>query len=217
MTLHEPHYRGKSKVHAKRLSLQALVLAAGRGSRFGGSKLQASYRNRPLLAYPLAVVAAAGERGLIAGGRVVIAADDDASLELVREMKLEPVSNSAPELGLSHSLQLGLDALRDTEAEAALILLGDQPLVRIEVVESLISSWHSGGGAIIRPRYEASPGIPGHPVLVARSMWPWIRQMKGDAGFASLGSGGETLVDVTGQNPDVDTLGDLQALEVLQP
>jgi hypothetical protein len=41
--------------------------------------------------------------------------------------------------------------------------------------------------------------------------------MRGDAGFASLGSGGETLVDVTGQNPDVDTLGDLQALEVLQP
>jgi molybdenum cofactor cytidylyltransferase len=170
-----------------------------------------------LLAYPLAAVAAAGERGLIDAGRVVIAADDDASLELVREMKLEPVPNSVPELGLSHSLQLGLEALRDTEAEAALILLGDQPLVRIEVVEALIASWHSGGGAIIRPRYGATPLVPGHPVVVARSMWQEIRQTKGDAGFASLGSGGETLVDVTGQNPDVDTLEDLQALEVFQP
>jgi molybdenum cofactor cytidylyltransferase len=217
VTLHEPHHRGKSKAQAKRLSLHALVLAAGRGTRFGGSKLQARYRNRPLLAYPLAVVAAAGERGLIDGGQVVIATDDAASLELVREMKLEAVPNSAPELGLSHSLQLGLDALRDTDAEAALILLGDQPLVRIQVVEALISSWHRAGGAIIRPRYEASPEIPGHPVLVARSMWPRIQQVKGDAGFASLGSVGETLVDVTGQNPDVDTLGDLQALEVLQP
>jgi molybdenum cofactor cytidylyltransferase len=217
VTLHEPHHRGKSKAHAKRLSLQALVLAAGRGTRFGGSKLQARYRNRPLLAYPLSIVAAAAERGLVEGGKVVIPQDDAASLELVREMKLEAVPNSAPELGLSHSLQLGLDALRDTEAEAALILLGDQPLVRIEVVEALIASWHTGGGAIIRPRYEATPLVPGHPVLVARSMWPGIRRMKGDAGFASLGSGGETLVDVHGQNPDVDTLGDLQALEVFQP
>ena len=216
MTLHEPHSAGKPSANAKRLSLHALLLAAGRGSRFGGSKLQAQYRHRPLLAYPLALMAAARERGLIDGGHAVISVGDDASYRLVQDMKLESVLNSAPERGLSYSVQLGLAALESDGAAAALILLGDQPLVRLEVIETLISAWRAGGEAIIRPRYEASSNVPGHPVLVARSAWPLIRDLKGDAGFGSLGSRlRETIVDVTGHNPDVDTLNDLQALQVL--
>ena len=218
MTLHEPHRAGKPKAHAKHLSLHALVLAAGGGSRFGGSKLQARYRSQPLLAYPLALVAAARGRGLIGGGHVVIPAHDDASRRLVGDMRLQHILNSAPERGLSYSLQLGLAALEEAEApEAALVLLGDQPLVRLEVVEAIISAWHAGGEAIIRPRYEASPDVPGHPVLVARSAWPLIRDLQGDAGFGSTRPRPrETLVDATGHNPDVDTLSDLQALEVIQ-
>lgn len=217
MTLHEPPQAGKPKAQAKRLSLHALVLAAGRGRRFGGSKLQALYRDQPLLAYPLALVAAARERGLIDGGHTVIGVDDDASRRMVRDMRLEPVLNSAPDHGLSYSLQLGLSALEETDAAAALILLGDQPLVRLGVVEALISAWYSGAEPIIRPRYEASSNVPGHPALVARSVWPLIRDVKGDAGFASVGARlGETIVDVPGHNPDVDTPSDLQALEVRQ-
>lgn len=217
MTLYEPHQAGKPNQYAKHLSLHALVLAAGRGSRFGGSKLQARYRDQPLLAYPLAVVAAARARRLIDTGHVVLAADDQASSELVRSMKLEPISNSAPDQGLSYSLQLGLAALEDTGTPAAaLIFLGDQPLVRLEVVEAIIEAWHAGGGKIIRPRYEGSPEVPGHPVLVEHSVWRVIRELKGDSGLASGGRLAETFVDVTGINPDVDTLTDLQALEVLQ-
>jgi molybdenum cofactor cytidylyltransferase len=218
VTLHEPHHAGKPNARSKRLSLHALVLAAGRGSRFGGSKLQALYRDQPLLTYPLALVAAARERGLIDKGWVVVAADDDASGELIRSMRLELVPNSAPERGLSYSLQLGFAALQDVDRPAAaLILLGDQPLVRLEVVERIISAWQAGGGPIIRPRYEASPNVPGHPVIIARSVWPLIEQLNGDAGLASAGSRqAETLVDVRGINPDVDTVTDLQALQVLQ-
>jgi molybdenum cofactor cytidylyltransferase len=133
-------------------------------------------------------------------------------------MRLEPVLNRAPERGLSYSLQLGLAALEEADgAEAALIVLGDQPLVRLEVVESIISAWHAGGEAIIRPRYEASPDVPGHPVLVARRVWPLIRELQGDAGLGSVGHRlRETLVDVPGHNPDVDRLSDLQALELIQ-
>jgi molybdenum cofactor cytidylyltransferase len=217
VTLHEAHQAGKPEAQAKRLSLHALVLAAGRGSRFGGSKLQALYRDQPLLAYPLALVAAAREHGLIDGAHAVIARDDEASCRMARDMKLEPVLNSAPEQGLSHSLRLGFTALEETDAAAALIVLGDQPLVRLGVVEALISAWYSGAEPIIRPCYEDSSNVPGHPVLVTRSVWPLIRELKGDAGIAAVGSRpAETLVAITGHNPDVDTLGDLQALELLQ-
>jgi molybdenum cofactor cytidylyltransferase len=171
-----------------------------------------------LLAYPLSLIAAARERGLIQGGYAVIPGDDGASSGLIREMKLEAILNRAPERGLSFSLRLGLAALAGVGGPAgALILLGDQPLVRLDVVEALISAWHAGGGPIIRPRYEARPDVPGHPVLVARCVWPSILGLRGDAGFGSLGSRvTETIVEVAGHNPDVDTVSDLQALEVLQ-
>ena len=218
MTLHEPPRAGKPMLNANHLSLHALLLAAGRGSRFGGGKLHAEYRQRPLLAYPLAVIAAARDRGLIDGGYAVIPADDEAISRLVRDTKLAPILNSAPERGLSFSLQLGLDALAAAGVPAAaLIFLADQPLVRLNVVEALISAWHAGGGPFIRPRYEASPDVPGHPVLVERSAWPVIRELRGDAGFGSLEPRvTETIVEVAGDNPDVDTLSDLQALGVLQ-
>lgn len=206
----------QARLNANHLPLHALLLAAGRGSRFGGGKLQAEYRHRPLLTYPLALIAAARNRGLVDGGYAVIPAHDEAVAGLVRGMKLETVLNSAPERGLSFSLQLGLTAMAAGGSAAALILLGDQPLVRLNVVEALISAWHAGGGAIIRPRYEASPDVPGHPALLVRSAWPMVQELREDAGFGSFGSRlPETVVEVAGHNPDVDTLDDLRTLEVL--
>jgi CTP:molybdopterin cytidylyltransferase MocA len=57
--------------------------------------------------------------------------------------------------------------------------------------------------------------MPGHPVLLGRSVWPRARQLKGDRGFSILQSAdpGETVtVDVKGDNPDVDTRADLNGL-----
>jgi molybdenum cofactor cytidylyltransferase len=204
------------------LRAHALILAAGQGRRFGGDKLFAPFLGRPLLSHVLDVVAAARKRGLIDGGHVVVAAGDQQGLALARDGGLDPVINDAPELGLSHSVRLGLAALEaqaGEEAGAALVFLGDQPLVRIEVVEALIATWriHSGG-PIVRPRYETRPDAPGHPVLLDRSIWSRARQLEGDHGFGALpaSSPGETVtLDVKGDNPDVDTRGDLNALEGL--
>jgi molybdenum cofactor cytidylyltransferase len=193
------------------------VLAAGLGRRFGGAKLHATYRGHPLLSYVLDVVEAAWKRGLLDGGHVVVAADDDRALTLARTRGLGTIINDAPELGLSHSVRLGLAALEARtieEAGAALVFLGDQPLVRLDVVEALIA--RVGSGPIVRPRYEADPDAPGHPVLLARSIWARARRLEGDRGFgALLGSNPREIVtiDVKGNNPDVDTRPDLNALE----
>ena len=197
----------------------ALILAAGQGRRFGGGKLHALYRGRPLLSYVLDVVEVARKRGLLDGGHVVVAAGDERALTLARAGGLGTVINDAPDLGLSHSVRLGLaelEARTIEEAGAALVCLGDQPLVRIDVVEALVAAWKQGSGPIVRPRYEARRDAPGHPVLLARSIWARARQLEGDRGFSALldSSPLETVtLDVKGDNPDVDTRADLNALE----
>jgi CTP:molybdopterin cytidylyltransferase MocA len=201
------------------LQAHALILAAGEGRRFGGGKLHARYRGRPLLSYVLDVVAVARKRGLLDGGHVVVAAGDDRGVTLAREAGLEPIINQSLELGLSHSIRLGLTALetrRRGAAHAALVFLGDQPLVRPDVVEALVTAWREGRGPVIRPRYADSPDTPGHPVLVTRAIWARARALEGDQGLGALlgSSPSETvLLDVKGDNPDVDTQRDLNALE----
>jgi molybdenum cofactor cytidylyltransferase len=199
--------------------LHGLVLAAGQGRRFGGGKLLASYRGRPLLSHVLDVVVAACNQGVLGGGHVVVAADDDRSRKLTENAGLEPILNDAPHLGLSFSVRLGLSALEyhpKDEVGAGLILLGDQPMVRLAVVEALTTAWRSGRGLIVRPRYQGSAHVPGHPTILDRSIWPLAHQLEGDRGFATLlaSTSRDTFVlDVPGDNPDIDTRADLQALE----
>lgn len=216
MTLLGPYHGGKTE---RDTPLKALVLAAGRSHRFGGGKLHALYQGRPLLSHVLAVVEAGCNEGLLRGGHVVIGSDDEPASRLVRDAGLEAIVNDAPELGLSHSLRLGLASLARGAAEdpgAALIFLGDQPLVRLDVVEQLVNAWHQGRGPIIRPRYQARPDVPGHPLVLSRRMWSQAGRLEGDHGVgALLDSSAPDMVtlDVAGDNPDVDTLADLQALE----
>jgi CTP:molybdopterin cytidylyltransferase MocA len=167
----------------------------------------------------LDVVEAACHQGVLGGGHVVVAADDDGARKLTENAGLEPIINDAPHLGLSHSVRLGLSALEShpkQEVQAGLIFLGDQPMVRLAVVKALITAWLSRSGPIVRPRYQGSPHVPGHPTLLDRSTWPLARQLEGDSGFARLLATAAVdtfLLDVPGDNPDVDTPADLHALE----
>lgn len=195
------------------------MLAAGSGRRFGGAKLLAPLRGTPLLAHVLELARRAQEVRLVSATRVVIAAGDRGAVELVHAARGTPVMNLQPERGLSSSLRLGLAAL-PAGTDAALVLLGDQPLVRLEVLDALIAAWRAGTGVMVRPRYAEARSEPGHPVLADRSIWPLAEGLRGEAGFGAalpVGAPGVTLIDVAGGNPDVDTAADLHSLEGSAP
>ncbi|HEY7529786.1 MAG TPA: nucleotidyltransferase family protein [Gemmatimonadota bacterium] len=192
---------------------RALVLAAGEGRRFGGEKLDAPVRGRPLLDHVLDAVREACAGGLLDGGVVVLRAGD-AAVDRAKAAGLEPVENDDPAAGLSRSLKLGLDRLASfpgTATGAAMVFLGDQPEVRVATVRLLLDR-RARGAACVRPRYAGAPADPGHPVLLDRSAWTAARETVGDAGAARVVrlADGFELVDVPGANPDVDTPADLE-------
>lgn len=192
-------------------TVAALVLAAGRGIRFGGHKLTASYRGEPMVRPVLKAVQALRTTGHVADAIAVVPEADRPLQDLVHEAGCRVVRQSDPTRGKQDSLARGLGAL--TGHAAALILLGDQPLVDPEVARRLIEEWRRYPEAIVRPHYEGEPGIPGHPV-VAPARW-WRLADAGEPGFshAELAGAPVWLVPVPGRNPDVDTVADLLALE----
>jgi len=203
-------------------TVYAVVLAAGRGERFGGTKLLATWRGRPLLGHVLDALQPSLESGLLAGGCVVVPADSPAVAALASEAGMVPLPNHAPASGLSSSLRIAFDWLLPQAHRlpaAAVIFLGDQPAVPPDVLPNLIAAWRRGDGIVIRPRYAQAPSEPGHPLLVDQSLWNLANELTGDAGFGLVFSARQipiVTIETPGLNPDVDTPTELTNLEGIE-
>jgi CTP:molybdopterin cytidylyltransferase MocA/SAM-dependent methyltransferase len=186
----------------------ALILAAGRGTRFGGGKMLAPIDGRPMLQHVLDLAAAAG----LAPVAVVLGEDADAIEVLVSWRDEQRVRNEDPGRGLSSSLKLGLDALG--ESDRVIVLLGDQPRLTLEQLRTVTNTASDPEKPIVVPRY--SDGRPGNPVLLERGAWALAGSLEGDRGMSQLFDAHPELVryvDVEGQNPDIDTADDLAAAQ----
>lgn len=182
-----------------------LVLAAGAGSRFGGAKLLATVGGRPMLQHVLDALAAAG-----VGEVVVVLGRDAAAVESAIAWRGERrVVNPEPERGLASSLQVGFVAVGPA-AGAILVALGDQPLVSVEVIRSLLDAPREAGRAVVVPAYADERAH--NPVLLCPAAFGLVAEATGDRGLGPvLAAHPElvTAVDVAGANPDVDTPADL--------
>jgi CTP:molybdopterin cytidylyltransferase MocA len=194
------------------MTVAAVVLAAGSGSRFGGQKLLATLRGRPVLAH---VVDAARDAGL---DPIVVVIPPDGSLDDVDLGPVLRVVNALPHQGLSSSVRLGLGAVGalsgPSGVDAAVILLGDQPRVRPDVIHRLLGEADQPDRPLlVAPRYDHD-GAP-NPVVARREAWRLADELVGDRGFGPIIDRRPDLVrrvEVQGVNPDIDTREDLDRL-----
>jgi CTP:molybdopterin cytidylyltransferase MocA len=197
-----------------------LVPAAGRSKRFGGDKLLARWHGRELLGHVLLKLGGARAAGLLGATVVVHRLGDDAVRALAAEYRCHAEEMRVKDGDLSMTLRTGIDSVRSRGSadshQAILICLGDQPMLRLDVIKAMIETWAGGGVMAVRPAYRDAPGEPGHPLLVDQSLWHLADEMRGDTGFAPVlarhGIGVRTI-PVAGKNPDVDTPEDLQHLD----
>lgn len=118
------------------------------------------------------------------------------------------VRNDAPERGMSRSLRLGIAAV-PPEAEAAVVLLADQPTVGVDQLRAL-DGWR-GGTPVVATR---SDGVLGPPVLLEREAFSLVDTAEGDAGLRDLLRSDASLVTTVDHEaaPDVDTPADLERI-----
>jgi molybdenum cofactor cytidylyltransferase len=164
------------------------------------------WNGEPLLVHVLKAVAASGCDEVV----VVLGYEADA-VRGVLPPTVRVVVNPDFAEGQATSLRAGLDACSE-ESEAAVVLLGDQPQVDASSIDAILTHWRATATPIVRARYR--DGI-GHPVLLARSVWPDI-DVTGDEGARSLIAARPELTDeVSFAEPtpiDVDTPEDYRAL-----
>ena len=189
------------------MNVLAVVLAAGASRRFGAPKLLAALDGRPILEHVLDAVAEAGLMDV-----VVVLGEHAAAIKDAVTWRMERIEiNSRPGDGLSSSLRIGLDAAaEDRTVDAVLVLLGDQPAVRPDVIRAVLAAAETSPQPIVRVRY-ADDEAP-NPVLVRRAAWALAAGLSGDRGLGPLLVERADLVAevaAPGTNPDIDTPEDL--------
>jgi len=193
--------------------VSAVVLAAGAGSRFGGGKLLARLGGRPLIEVVLDNLRDAPVDEVI----VVLGADAERVREVCERYDVRTVDNKGWARGQSTSVLAGLLAC-GKEARAAVVLLGDQPLVGVEAIERLVAAFAEGAKVAVA----TYGGKRRNPVLFSRGMWPLLEaELTGDEGARSLLRRHPELVvevpcEVAGDPADVDTKEDLRRLEEMR-
>lgn len=194
------------------MTIAAIIPAAGRSSRFdGGNKLLTSIKGEPLVRHVLLEVAKAPVSD------IVLVTGPDA-VDVMRAAGEGPwriaVNRDAGE-GMASSIRSGIAALA-ADAEGALIVPADMPLMSASLVASVIGAFRTGGARCIT--FPVSTGRQhGHPVLWPRSYFVRLSHIHGDAGGKALIASAPqdclpVRCDDAGAFIDIDTQADLETL-----
>jgi CTP:molybdopterin cytidylyltransferase MocA len=153
-----------------------LILAAGAGRRFGGTKQLADLRGRPLLEYAIEAMLAVPALDPVV---VVLGHAADAILERIDFGEAEVVVCEDWQRGQGFSLRRGVAALCD--ADAAVVTLGDQPFITPQVIAGALGKLVRCDA--VRATYD---GRPGHPVVLGRRVLDAVSELDGDVGARDL-------------------------------
>jgi molybdenum cofactor cytidylyltransferase len=177
----------------------AIVLAAGRSSRFGATKQLQPFAGRPLVARAVRLAED------VCGCRSILVAGSDwaAVAEACAPMQGFLVLNSEYASGMASSIASGVKAVARV-ADAVLLLLADQPLVTPAHLHQLISTWHASPDSIVTSAYAATTGPP---VIFPRRDFDALQSLHGDRGAHSVleaAAGRVLCIDFADASLDID-------------
>jgi molybdenum cofactor cytidylyltransferase len=185
------------------------VLAAGRGSRFGGDdpKCLQQWHGRALVEWALDAALASGLSPVL-----LVSGYERHRVDAAAPAGVDVVHSPRWREGIAHSLRAALGELEGHASVGAVCVgLADQPRVGAEAYRRLAAAFGTGAQLAVA----TYGGRRGNPVLVARSLWPEAHELDGDAGARVLMQRHpvvEVPCDGTGNPADVDTPADLENL-----
>lgn len=151
----------------------AVVLAAGRSERMGKNKLLLRLGGKRLIEHNLDALEASNVDEIV----VVLGHEPEEILAALnyRLKNIRIVTNKEYEDGMSSSFKTGLKQTKN--AEACLLVLGDQPILDYQLINEMIKLMENktGTALVVSPVHE---GKKGHPLLFSKELFKEIKDLK---------------------------------------
>lgn len=179
--------------------IAVILLAAGRGERFGANKLRAELDGRPIAYHAPSRLATLpfGQRIAVVG-----AGTPDLSILGFSEVQLTPVD--AP---MSHSIALGVMRASDLGSSAVMIVLADMPLVPEAHFRALAENFDGDRIATLA----GDTVMP--PAIIAAAHFPYLLALEGDRGAGRLLTNSPAVRLAPDLAIDIDRAEDLVRVE----
>jgi CTP:molybdopterin cytidylyltransferase MocA len=190
----------------------AVILAAGRSSRFGRPKalLPADSSGITFIARLVESFRAAGVREVLVVGR-----PEDLQLrEAVHAAAAQFVVNADADRGQLSSLIAGINAADSPDVDAVVAMPVDIPLVRPDTIATVLAAFARGPAIVARATHQ---GRHGHPVIFGRGVFDELRRADPNTGAkAVVHAHASDVLDVEVDDPavlrDIDTVRDYREL-----
>lgn len=159
--------------------ISGIILAAGEAKRMGQQKLRLDFKGKPVLQWTLE--AALGSKL----DQVVCVVQELKEIRQkipVEHEKLRWAVNDRAAEGQSTSIIAGLKAA-SPQSEAALFLVGDQPLIKPDLINGLIDLFRKEPVLIVAPVFQS---VSRNPVLFHKDLFADLLKLTGDKGGRGL-------------------------------
>ena len=155
------------------MRLGIVLLAAGAGKRFGGNKLTAQVHGKPMYLWAMENIE---EMNTELPAVVVTGTPEIVSAAEAKGMIA--IFNGQPELGISLSIRLGIEAViqEDRKVDGILFMVCDQPWLEKTTLVRLMSEFDGG---ILALSYGERRG---NPVIFSREYLKELSELSGDIG-----------------------------------
>ena len=191
------------------MRISGLILGAGASQRLGPPKQLLPFRDTTMLGWVVAQTQRATGLDEVV---VVLGRAADEIRERVNFGSARVVENPVFGEGCSSSYRAGLAAI-NSDSAAIMIILGDQPGITPEIIDTLADEWRLQPHPIALCSYR---GRKGHPMIFARSMFEQLEGLHGDkAAWKLVDANSEAVLEVALDLPfpdDINTAEDFERL-----
>lgn len=190
------------------MKLACLVMAAGKGSRFGEDKLRLPVAGQLMGVNALDIL----HRVPFTLRVLVTSTDKEYLIKAGEALGYDVVMNPAPEEGMSSSVRLGTRHILEAGAyDGILYAVADQPNLSTVTVERLVQAFENSPGCIWAPEAD---GQRGNPVIFPTALFGELLQLTGDRGGRQVIRDHpdllRTVTVASSELKDIDTKEDLQ-------
>lgn len=169
--------------------ISGIILGAGASQRFGEPKQLLPFAGTTLLGW----VVSQAQQAIDLDEVVVILGRAAGEIrERVDFGDAKVVENLVFSEGCASSYRAGIAAI-DAHAEAIMIILGDQPGITPEIINTLADEWRHSNAPIALCSYQ---GRKGHPMIFARSFFDQLEVLHGDKAAWKLVDANSAVVNV---------------------